>query len=155
MTTQHCSQACGRVFQISRFISVSDPPLSMRSRRFFQICAIGFVGGFSGVLFSGFGFFFSFGGGFGNARLDFSGGLSNGGVFSGFLDNFFFSFGGAVAFSFFAGVESLNLSNQSFQPAFGISGSFLGNAMAICYIFLSDKITQFSEFGMTTLHGRT
>lgn len=79
----------------------------------------------------GFGFFFSFGGGFGKAWSDFSGGLSNGIGFSFFLDG---PFGGAVAFSFFVVVASLNLSNQSFQPAFGISGSFLGNAIVMVVI---------------------
>jgi hypothetical protein len=86
------------------------------------------VGGGRGVLLRGFGFFFSFGIGFGNARLDFSGGLSNGVFFSGFLDGF----GGAVAFSFFGFSVVLreNLSH-AFQFPLGISGSFFGNAIAI------------------------
>ena len=147
MTSQHCSQQCGRVFQISRFMSVSDHPLSIRSRRFFPIWAIGFVGGFSGVRLRGFGFFFSFGGGFGKASLLFSGGLSNEIGFSFFLDG---PFGGAVAFSFFAVVASLNLSNQSFQPAFGISGSFLGNAIVMVVIYYGISLESLgAAFGMS------
>ena len=95
----------------------------------------------------GFGFFFSFGGGFGKARLDFSGGLSNGIGFSFFLDG---PFGGAVAFSFLAVVASLNLSNQSFQPAFGMSGSFLGNAIAMVVIYYGINLESLgAAFGMS------
>ena len=75
---------------------------------------------------SGFGFFFSFGGGFGKARLDFSRGLSNGGFFSGFLDDFF-SLGGAVAFRLSL---SWNASKSFFHPALGMSGSFLGKSIS-------------------------
>ena len=126
----HCSHHWGRVFQIFRFISVSDQSVSIRSFRFLPIWAIGFVGGFRGVRLSGFGVFFSFGIGFGNARLDLLVGLSNGGFFSGFLDGF----GGAVAFSFFglSGVDVLGANGSpAFQFHLGMSGSFLGNAIVI------------------------
>ena len=95
------------------------------------------VGGGSGDLLSGFGFFFSFGGGFGNARLDLLAGLSNGSIFSGFLDNFFFSFGGAVD-SFFLVSLSWKASKSFFHPAFGIGGSQLLDRFAMV-----DKIRKY------------